>query len=257
MAKEHGLQISFTGGDVSPATTRAKDLAQVITAIEDAVAITVIQDHAELRAENIVVGLTSIEEGSLHLGFTAPLEEPVYQAAHKLVAAVQNGDWSLVRPAALRKVKDIRRFAAKHNCIAQIRTRHANQSAVAVLTSDTQIPDAANIYGETELVGEIKRVGGVDPKVTFQTTQGQTLYCPTTETLAKELAHYLYERVKVIGVATVDFETLTVVDFEITRFASRRNTSLGIAFAQISKQYGRYFDEIDDVDAWCADVRHG
>jgi hypothetical protein len=106
------------------------------------------------------------------------------------------------------------------------------------------------------LIGEVKRVGGVEPKVTFQTIQGQTLYCTVTEELAKELAHHLYQEVKVRGAARWNSYTFSIEEFFITALLTYQPTPPAQAFQRLRESYGHYFDEISDANTWVHQLRN-
>ncbi|MEM7126266.1 MAG: hypothetical protein AAF702_08075 [Chloroflexota bacterium] len=250
------LQIHFTGGDIAPATTGAKDLAKVLTAFEAAIAAVAAQERG-VKAEQVIVSLSGIQEGSLNLEFDSPWAQPVYEAADLLLSSIENKEWGRVPAPALRGVREIVSFTKSHKCTAHLSSMHDSKRVSTVLTPELKIPVSAIIYGETELTGTVTRVGGADPKVGFRTIQEQLLFCPTTTQLAKELAQYLYEEITVAGVATLDFETLAITDFEITRFIAQRTLSPSQGFKELRKNFGHYFDDIADVDAWSHEIRHG
>lgn len=254
---DNKLHIHFTGGNIEPGIIRSRELARVITAFEDAIASVVAQEHPGLRAEQIAVALEGVAQGSLLLEFAAPVGQPVYDAAHKLFSAIQNREWGSVPAASLRGTRKIREFAKRHDCVAQLSTTYGDTSVSAVLDEGTNIPASAVVYGETELIGEVARAGGVEPRVAFKTIQGQTLFCKTTRALAKELAHSLYEQIHVAGVATIDFETLDIMDFEITRLISSPVLPPLQAFGEIRQEFGAHFMGIQDVDEWVHQTRHG
>ena len=250
------LTVRFTGNDIKPDTLRSHELGEVIAAYEEALAAMVVREHRELKREQVVVGLVKIEHGSVGLTFSAPLGQPVYRAAVEMVAAIQNSAWGDLPGSTLRSLGKILKFVSKQNCVAHLHIAYEGERVSALITPKTAIPSSISLPGQTELVAEVKRVGGVEPKVMLQTLDGETLFCDTTEAIAKQLGNYLYERVRVAGNATWDYETLDIIDFEITDVLPYHHTSPTKAFAEIREKFGKYFDAIDDPEVWVQQLRN-
>jgi hypothetical protein len=249
------LTIRFTGNNVQPGRIRSRELGDVIAAYEEAISAVVVRSHPELKAEQIIVGLVTIRHESVGLTFEAPLGEPVYQAAHRLVSAVHTQDWADLPWAALKSLRNVLKFVTRHQCAANFIVRHDDQSVAAVITSETAIPKATTLYGTTTLYAEVKRVGGIEPKVMLQTINGRTLYCDASAEIAKELGARLYDQVGVVGYAEWDYQTLEITDFEITEVLPYRHTSPVEAFRILRDEFGHHFDAIDDPEAWIHELR--
>jgi hypothetical protein len=249
------LTVRFTGNHIQPGRVRSRELGDVIAAFEEAVAAVAVRAHPELKPEQIIVGLATIHAGSIGLAFEAPLGEPVYRAAHQLVSAVQAHDWAGLPWDALKPLRALLKFVTKHQCSADFTVRHDDLVAVAAITADTEIPRAATLHGTTTLYAEVKRAGGMEPRVMLQTLSGRTLFCDTDEAIAKALGARLYEQVGVVGYAEWDYQSLEVIGFEITEVLSYRRTSPVTAFQSLRQEFGHYFDAIEDPEAWVHELR--
>jgi hypothetical protein len=119
------------------------------------------------------------------------------------------------------------------------------------------IPPAVTLYGQTQIIAEVKRVGGKEPRVMLETLKGDTIDCETTAEIAKLLGNHLYQQVKLTGAAQWDFETLSIIDFEISAVLPYKRVSPAQAFAAVREQFGPYFDQIEDPNEWAAQARHG
>ncbi len=257
MTHPNELSLRFVGPQIAPDQIRARDLARILGAYEGALADLVARVTAGVRSEQVTVSLTDIRAGSLDLTFTPALDEPIYRAAYELIEALQRQEWGRLPFSVLNHVREILNFNRRYGCTAYLHVGYANEAISAVLEPDTVVPTAALLYGETQLVGEVRRVGGAEPKVEFRTVQGETLFCTTSEDLAKELGHYLYEQVEVAGVAEWNFSTSEIAEFEIRRLVAARRPKPAQAFKQLRQQFGHLFEKIDDVDAWTRQTRHG
>lgn len=249
------LTIRFTGNHIQPGHVRSRELGDVIAAFEEAIAAVVVRAHPELKTEQIIVGLATIHDGSIGLAFAAPLGDPVYRAAHQLIGAVQAHDWAGLPWDALKPLREVLKFVTRHQCVADLAVHHDGLVAAAAITTATEIPRAATLRGTTTLYAEVKRAGGMEPRVMLQTLSGRTLFCDTSEEIAKALGARLYEHVGVVGYAEWDYQTLEVIGFEITEVLSYRRTSPVEAFQSLRQEFGHYFDAIEDPEAWVHELR--
>jgi len=258
MADTHAdaLQLRIIG-DIEPLRLRAHDLGEIISSYEDALAAVVARRHPTLKPETITVGLVSVDEGSVALAFDAPLPEFVYPAALEVTRAIASQAWADLPLRAVKPIRKIVQFLRQRNLTAQFHTVVGADAASAVITKDTNIPPAVTLYGQTEIIAEVKRVGGKEPRAMLETLQGDTLYCVTTAEIAKQLGNYLYQQVRVSGAAEWDFETLALAEFEIAAVLPYQRTSPTKAFAAVREQFGAHFDQIDDPNAWASQVRQG
>jgi hypothetical protein len=251
-----GIELRFTG-EITTVGLRSKDIGEVITALEDAVAAIASDKNPGLRRDSIPLSLVKVEEGSIVLTFDTNVRDLVFPATFLLSDMIQGSRWSDLPLRALQNVRELIRFVRRHKCLAQLQVRQAGRTSTVVLSPDVQIPDSVTLFGETELYGEVKRVGGVEPKVELKTLQGETLYCETTEEIAKELGNHLYEQVKVYGAAQWNSETLEIIEFEIHRVVQYQPTSPAQAFREIRRDFGHLFDDIEDPNAWVNKIRYG
>ncbi len=253
------ITLSFLGSDdLKPNALPASELAKLINAFEDAVGLQVVSDQPEIKQQQIYVSLVDIQSNSIDLCLLPNLPLLTFPAAQKLVTALQSGDFKNVAFAALRAFSPILKFVRKHDCTANLKIEYAQQQTEATITKATNIEVAYSISGQTELYGEVKRSGGVEPKVQLQTTDGQTLYCDTTESIAKKLGARLYEKVKVAGLATWDVKTFKIIDFEIDRVVEDYNPlPADQAFAELRNRYGYHFDAIPNMNHFLTTVREG
>ena len=239
------LKLRFTGEHIKPTSERAHDIGEIISAFEEAIAIIVARRHPQLKRESVTISLVGVEHKSVGLVFEPNLEELVFPAIFDLMEAIQDKAWALLPYGTLNALRKILRFVNKRECVAQLSTAYGDRAISTILTPDTIIPSSVSLFGETQVYGEVKRVGGSEPKVELRTLQGETLYCTTSEEIAKQLGSRLYEQVGVYGVAEWNFETLEIEEFEITRvlhhfhitpkeaFKNYRNLSVNIFLALI------------------------
>ena len=113
------------------------------------------------------------------------------------------------------------------------------------------------VYGQTEIVAEVRRVDGQELTAVLQTLQGDTLSCATTVEIARQLGNALAQQVSVSGTAGWDVETLAITEFEIAAVLPYQRVAAAQAFALLRARFGAHFDQIDDPNDWARQARQG
>ena len=73
--------------------------------------------------------------------------------------------------------------------------------------------------------------------------------------LAREMAKRLYETIGVRGTARWATRDMSLDEFRIEELTAYRPTSLTQAMDSLGEVAGKYYEEIEDVDAFVADLR--
>ena len=252
------LFFHFQGEKVHPSGIRAGELGALLEAIEEALSITVIDQHPTLTKENLLIGLSAVEAGSIDLQFTTVLPELVVPAYEEVARAFRENDPSALPIASYPAFEKILRFAQKND--AQIDLDILNgtpRHTLVTIPPNFTLPKATYITGETTLYGELVRVGGSEPKAEVKPISGKTLFCPFPKELASQLGQLLYTEISVTGQATWSADTYEIVEFKITALNEYRPALLTEAFAELRQVVGRYYDDIEDVTAYVSELRKG
>ena len=69
------------------------------------------------------------------------------------------------------------------------------------------------------------------------------------------MASLLYQLIGVRGVATWDLKNLSLIKFQIEELTEYRKTPITEAIESLRKLVGKYYQDIDDIDAFIADLR--
>ncbi len=254
------LQLHIAG-DIQPQRLKSHELSEIISAYESALAAVVSRLHPTLKAKDVTVGLIGIGDGSVVLAFDAPLREYVYPAALVLNRAIAAEDWAELPLRAVKSIRKIVQFLKQKEWAAQFHAVYATETtaetADAVISGATNIPPALTLYGQTEIVAEVKWVGGQAPQALLETLQGETLQCETTAEIARQLGSHLYQQVKISGAAAWDLATLALVEFEIAAVLPYHPVAPAKAFAALREQFHTYFDQIEDPNEWADQTRKG
>ena len=97
--------------------------------------------------------------------------------------------------------------------------------------------------------GRVMRVGGKHPSLVLDLMNGEVLNCRGERSVIQELAKYLYQEVEVQGIAWIDGITLRKNELIIEGFRLWRPVKAAEGFRELRSEFGRFFDQIEDVDA--------
>lgn len=253
---EDDIVIRFTGKGVKPGLVRSREIAELLEAVEDVLTIETIQSNPNLTRDDVVIGLYAIKDESLGLAFKTNFTEEVQDSFIKTASAVNDDHFADLHPQSIKSLKVISKFSKKHQCDAELRFANSKEP-LAKITAQTQIPDLPVVKGLTELLGKIVRVGGKTPKAALEQLDGTTIYCDVDVSMAKELGHQLYSLATFTGNATWDFQSLKLLQFEITSFEVFKNADPHETLSKISSLIGHKFEDITNVEEFVDNLRKG
>ncbi|MBC6418989.1 MAG: hypothetical protein GDA44_09480 [Prochloron sp. SP5CPC1] len=257
MSQELSVKLLLTGEGMIPGKVRSKDLAEVIGSIEEAVITVVMSSHPELDKNAVILGLKSIEDGSVGLAFSPSVPEYTLDAARTIGASIMTKRFNLLPYSTLEPLKSLARFAKSKDCNIEIIERNGREVSLATITPETKIPEVVLIPGETTLYGKITRVGGENPNIRLKTFDGQSVSCSASQALAKIAGKRLYQEVGLHGIGKFNPETFNLETFEATHFADYSPTDPSEALNRLREIAGEAFDRIPDLNAYFEELRYG
>lgn len=105
------------------------------------------------------------------------------------------------------------------------------------------------ILGETTLYGKVEKVDISPSKIWLTLDDNETLTCEISESLAIEVANYLYQWVSVFGQAKWNSSDYSIESFKILGINTEfQAIPLNEAFKRLSQEIGHYYDEIDPIE---------
>lgn len=249
------LEIHFTGPDITPESIRIGEIAVILDAIENVLLTVVAEEHKGLTKENLTIGLHNITSGSLGLQFTTRLPEIVTPAFEEVAKSIYMGTGANLPVESLNHFEKILSFLKRRQALADFIVVNGKSTTLATLTPDFEMPSPAYLTGQTTIFGQIVRVGGVEPKVEVKTLSEKTLYCPFQIELASQLGARLYQLVGLNGDARWNAQNFEIEEFRVTGISDYQNSSLVDAFQSLSASAGKYYDDVDDVISYIAELR--
>ncbi len=185
------------------------------------------EDHS------IPVCLVSLEDQSLGLKYQSIRMSAALLAWGTLGTVVNTGKFDLMSAKARMSLSCIANFVKKKDCVAEIQNSH--HGVIAKFDSSLSIPSQKKIKGKTTVIGEVVRVGGSLPKVRLRLASGKELSCDTSESVARELGHRLYDTITCRGSAVWDYTSNEILSFKIETVGAFRKGKASEAFAALSE----------------------
>lgn len=254
VAKPEYVEVKIPG--VLPETIPARELAEMLVALETAIVGAMGLTPDEQLAEPPVVSLVGIRRGSTSLQL---LKSPrVLRAYTRLATAVAERDVGSLPPRAREGTRLLARVVERRGIEVQFRDPLQRRRVIGVIRPDTDLfaASTAPLKGETTLYGKVERVGGATPRLRLQIEDGRTISCDISRALAKELGKRLYEWVGVAGTAEWNPVDLTVESFRVERVLAFQDPHPTEAFERLSEELAGAWDDVDDVVAEVTRLRH-
>lgn len=257
MANNIRFELQVKGEGFALEEVRIKEVTKLLVAVEEIVAAIVERDSPSLNVSRVgALGLTSMQSGSLHAGFESQFEE-VVQAWHEVCRSIENKEYSNLPAKAMDELGSIEKFNRRHNTDTEFWFNNGSRKHLATISSDAGLPAPHFIYGTTTLYGKLLRIGGDNrPTALLGLSEELTLNCrvKTTE-LAGTMAKRLYEIIGVRGTAKWNVARYRPAEFTVEELTEYRQTSLTEAIESLREVAGKYYEEIEDVNAFVADLR--
>lgn len=253
-AQNELIELRFVGGDVVPQNVRASELAGLLEATETLIVATILREHQELNREDIIIGLTEVQNKSLGLKFASSIPQIIVPAFKRLAHAIHQRKFESLPHEARDALRKLATFTRKNRCVAQFRIASHND-VLATIEQDLVVPIAPRLYIQTTIYGYVVNAGGKNPNAHLDTIQGKRVVCKGTRDQIKMLAERLYtEIVGVKGKARCDVDTLEIDEFEIEEILPYEGTSITEAIRELGMAITPHFDDVD-ADAYVHTLR--
>lgn len=256
MIIEKHIEIRFVGSDIYPGNVRSREIAEMITSAEDMIASIIVREHPELKKDNIIIGLTHIQKGSLRLQFAPQLPELVFPAYTKITQSIIESDYVHLPFSSIDSLKKIVAFTRRHSCSAELRINGIDEQLLAMITPETEIASLHLLRGETTIYGQVVRVGGkTKPRAMVETINGQMIFCDVEYELAKKLGQRLYTSVGLSGIAQWHPVNLALEMFSIKEITEYQEIPFSKAIFHLSEMIGEYYGDVEDVEGYVLSIR--
>ncbi len=248
------IKIRLRGEDVKPGLIRSKEIAEILESVEEMAIAEALNHNPELNKDDIIVGVYAIEDKSIGLKFKTTFASMVASSFISAAEAIERQEFEYLTPQTINSLKVLSGFSKRHSCEAIIGSGTDND--LAIISPETVIPSPSYVYGQTEILGKVIRVGGKNPKAMIELTDGSILYCDVPEDIARQLGHQLYSLAKFEGFAKWESKTLELDEFKIHSVKEFPNMEPSKLFGELSNMLGNQFSSVSDVDGFVSSLRN-
>lgn len=236
--------------DIAPGKIKIQYTTRLLNAIEKAVITCAKEIDPLLDEALLVMSLDSLREGSQWMGMT--VSEPcLLDGAEMFFGAVREKRVSTLPLVAQNQVMEIQQVQKKLGCdISVHRGSVVSEPPIVVFLCEHPLllPKPIKMK-DAKARGRVMRVGGKHPSLVLDLMNGEVLNCRGERSVIQELAKYLYQEVEVQGIAWIDGITLRKNELIIEGFRLWRPVKAAEGFRELRSEFGRFFDQIEDVDA--------
>jgi len=180
----------------------------------------------------IPVCLVALEDKSLGLKYQSLKMSAALLAWSTVGTVVTTGKFDLMSAKARSSLSCIANFVKKKGCVAEL--QNSEQGVIAKFDSSFAIPANRKIKGKTTVIAEVVRVGGATPKVRLRLSSGKEISCDTSEAIARELGHRLYDTITCRGSAYWDFTSSEILSFKIEQIGAFKKRKASEAFVALA-----------------------
>jgi hypothetical protein len=248
------IAMRLTGRAMAPGAIRSHDIAELIDSFEEMIACIVAERYSNIKKDDVIIGLASLSDGSIRLGFKSILPSVVIPAYLSVASAVNKNEFASLPGSSRRAIDKIISFTRRHHCVADLHSPDNGELIASITPStNTQVPGLAQ--GQTTIYGRILRVGGKNPRVTVETVTGDSIFCDVSFEIAQELGRRLYEFAEFSGMAIWNPNDWQIEEFRIESFTPTGTKTPEQGMNELRSLVGRYFEDIDDVDSYISSLR--
>jgi hypothetical protein len=249
----HQIAIKFVGRGMVPGTIRSRELADIINSFEEMLADVVVDRHSNIEKDDVLVGLATIGDGSIRLGFNTVMVSVVVAAYLSVASAVNKNDFTSLPQSSLTALNRIIAFTRRHHCVADLLSPDTDER-IASITPETDTKVSGLVQGQTTIYGRILRVGGKTPRVMIETMSGDTLSCVVSLEIARELGERLYEFAEFSGIASWSPNDWKIAEFRIQSFTVSSTKTPEQTINELRSLVGQYFEGVD-AEAYVSSIR--
>ena len=241
------FEITISGSDVSPETTRISDLVQFLVNIETAISETARMQGVQIGEEDIV-SLIEINKSSNKLTFAVSFL--LLSSAARVSQAVESKQYEEIPRKAYEALYEVSKQAVSKNWTIKFNENSTLGIKGGMISEENKVPppEIKYVEGTTTIYGCCIRVGGIKPKAEIRLYQGETLYIDLNEKMAKELGISLYEEVCIEGRAKWNTEDWTFKEFEGVRVTKFTASDPITAFKNLASAAKGRWDGVDAME---------
>ena len=251
---------------IKPWSIPARVLTRIVNAVQQIIERTEpdeLFDSEEEDAEKrptSAIQLLNVTSASAAYQFAAVDGTSALRILGEIGAGLSNprqADWDEVNLSA---IYDISAAAKALDVTVEIREKDKKGNILAAITPQSykEISEGAFVTGESSVYGYLERVGGAtDMRCAMRLPdQEKLLFCRVaTGELIRRLGKHIYENIRVFGTVTWVRSTWRVKTISIHDMEEPKRGSILEALGHIYDAGGKAWDDVEDPDAFIAELR--
>lgn len=253
------IEIHLEGENIVPGMVRSRELAELILSTEDMIASVIVRDHPEITKDEVIIGLTAIEGGSISLRFRTPMPDLALPAYLEIAESVTNRNFEDLPQSSIESLQVMTAFSRRHNSELLFASEKYGDRVLAIVSPELVIAALPEITGFTVIYGRLLRVGGKTPTAMLDLPDGRTFYCQLERKsefeIAQSLGQRLYKWVGLYGEAKWSTRDNSLTKFRVERITDFEDLPIDEAISKLSEAVGRHFSGIGDVEGYVGELR--
>lgn len=241
--KDQFIELRFRRDQLYPELIRARDLADIISKVEEMMT-TLIEDALVGPKQEVIVGLASVNPGSVVIRFKSTTQPDLLVKKYTEVsAAIANNQIDHLPAYCASTLRALQDFAVNKTKTEAWLLGPANtEIPLAKIDATTVLdyPTKQYLEGRTDVYGVVMRVGGASPRIALKVTNQRTIYADIEEDFAQLVGKYLYKLVRLTGSAKWDPKDFALVSFAPDAVVPFAASPISETNAQLSKLIGKY-----------------
>ncbi|RKZ00503.1 MAG: hypothetical protein DRQ13_00250 [Ignavibacteriae bacterium] len=251
------LEMILTGEGIKPDSLKASEVADLISAYEHSLLSIIARENPKADLDDTFISLIDIQENSAHFKFKPKAKELFISAALIMNTALNTNQLESLPYKSVESLNKIWLLSKRKNCTTEFTS--SEEIPKAQITPENEIKISGEFFyqGATNIYGVIERVGGTVPRVRIRLDDNSIIYVELNQNLAKAIAKNLYETVGLKGIARWRKEDFAIEDFEVEEILFYKDTTNELAFNELRKVVGSYWDEVPDASEYLNKIRYG
>lgn len=228
------FRLKIDGVDLEPHTIPLDELGRLLALYGRSVRV-----GSKASPDDVAVSLVGVTSGSGLFSFA--ISEALTSVVEEHAKAIAGSDFVRLSPQEhdlLAQVSD--RIAKRGWTLSWVEESGVQIPEGAIVSSERPVPkreQIADLSGETVLYGQLRRIGGRQPRADLVLDDGTRVSCPIkmqSPQQVRELAARLYTEVGLRGEAQWDSGSSELIAFSITEMLQYRPGNVSAAFRSLA-----------------------
>jgi hypothetical protein len=256
------IQIEISGSDVHPETLRMNELAHYLLNLHEAVIEEAETEGCTFDEEQPDITLVGIDDQCVLIRIMVSLMLlPCVANISQAIRGESHTTLGLKACAAINRIKSQtmetgHQFRICQNDTLQIANAIIAPTGMMPWMNQESVEDTFQIQGITSIYGECIGIGGIDKPYAMIKTQQGTVRVFAEKLQVKKLAGWLYEPVKIDGMASWQLPDMALKSMNLCNMERWKKIPINEAFQQLRKIAGDRFDDTD-AEQYVKTLRYG